>query len=67
MQGDTVTDRQTNIDADLFARVMALPSSLRHDVLKFIGATRSDQASDKSARVMKVPSEPAGQPFSKEN
>ncbi len=36
-------DKRTNIDVDLFARVMALPTSLRHDVLKFIGATHSQQ------------------------
>jgi hypothetical protein len=46
---------------------MALPSSLRHDVLKFIGATRAEHGSDSPARVMKVPSEPSRHPFANEN
>ena len=43
-----MAERQTNIDADLFTRVMALPTSLRHDVLKFIGATHAGTPSQTS-------------------
>lgn len=39
-----MTNRHTTIDPDLFARVMALPTSLRHDVLKFLGATPAPDA-----------------------